>query len=64
LLTEIEVEFAVCFSGEKFAFFGFFLNMGEWCTAAHAGHTHAVYTMRAGFQRFWLSALAGICNGR
>ncbi len=37
---------AVCFSGEKFAFFRFFLSLGEWCTAAHAGHTHAIYKMR------------------
>jgi hypothetical protein len=28
--------FAVCFSGEKFALFGFFLTMGESCRA-HTG---------------------------
>jgi hypothetical protein len=40
-----KTSFALCFSGEKFAFFRFFLNMGEWCTAAHARHTHFVYVM-------------------
>jgi hypothetical protein len=32
-----KTSFALCFSGEKFAFLGFFLSMGESCRA-HTGH--------------------------
>ena len=46
---------AVCFLEEKFAFFIFFLSLGEWCTAARAGHTQAIYKMRVFrlVSKFW-----------